>query len=51
MIEKTSTEAKATVADAEASLQKDIEVARTRIKTDSESLARIAAERILGRAV
>jgi F0F1-type ATP synthase membrane subunit b/b' len=51
MIEKTSTEAKATVAEAEQKLEKDVEGARERIKTESESLARMAAERILGRPV
>ena len=51
MIEKTSTEAKSTVADAEKRLEKDVQAARDRIKTESESLAKMAAERILGRAV
>ena len=51
MIEKTSAEAKATVGEAEQQLEKDVDVARNRIKTESESLARMAAERILGRPV
>ena len=51
MIEKTSAQAKATVGEAEQQLEKDVDVARDRIKTESESLARMAAERILGRAV
>ena len=51
VIEKTSTAAKATVADAETRLEKDVDAARARIKTESESLARMAAERILGRPV
>jgi F-type H+-transporting ATPase subunit b len=51
MLEKTSAEAKATVADAEKRLEKDVQAAREHIKTESESLARMAAERILGRVV
>jgi F0F1-type ATP synthase membrane subunit b/b' len=51
IIEKTSAQAKATVGEAEQQLEKDVDVARNRIKTESESLARMAAERILGRAV
>lgn len=51
MIEKTTTEGKRIVAEAEASLGNDVAAARERIVRDSESLARLAAERILGRAV
>ena len=51
VLEKTSSEAKKTVAEAEQRLSQDVEEARTRIKTESESLARLAAERILGRPV
>ena len=51
VLEKTSAQAKSTVADAEQRLAKDVEVAQQRIKTESEALAKLAAERILGRAV
>ena len=51
MLEKTSAEAKTTVADAEQRLSQDVDVARKKIATESESLARLAAERILGRPV
>jgi F0F1-type ATP synthase membrane subunit b/b' len=51
MIEKTSAEAKKSVTEAEARLSQDVDVARKKIATESESLAKMAAERILGRAV
>ena len=51
MIERTTTEAKRLITDAEDRLKKDVAAARERIVRDSESLARLAAERILGRAV
>jgi F-type H+-transporting ATPase subunit b len=51
VVEKTSTEAKAIVAEADAKLSSDVVAARTRIVTESEALAHLAAERILGRAV
>lgn len=51
VIEKTSTEADSFVDEAESSLTKDVNVARDKIVRDSESLARLAAERILGRPV
>ena len=51
VLEKTSAQAKSTVADAEQRLAKDVDAARDRIKTESEALARMAAERILGRPV
>lgn len=51
MIEKTSAQARTSVGEAEQRLEKDVEAARNQIKTESESLARMAAERILGRAV
>jgi len=51
MIEKTSSEADSLVRDADESLAKDVVTARDKIVRDSESLARLAAERILGRAV
>ena len=51
MIERTSGEAKQIVAQADEKLSSDVKVARDTIVRDSESLARLAAERILGRAV
>lgn len=51
MIDRTSGEAKQIVAEADEKLSSDVKVARDTIVRDSESLARLAAERILGRAV
>ena len=51
LVEQTQAKAHAIVADAEAKLMNDVKVARDRIVTESEALARMAAERILGRAV
>jgi F-type H+-transporting ATPase subunit b len=51
MIERTSGEAKQVVAEADEKLTKDVTVARDTIVRDSESLARLAAERLLGRTV
>jgi F-type H+-transporting ATPase subunit b len=51
MIDRTSGEAKKIVAEADEKLTSDVKVARDTIVRDSESLARLAAERILGRAV
>ena len=51
MVERTSGEAKQIVAEADEKLTKDVKVARDTIVRDSESLARLAAERILGRTV
>jgi F-type H+-transporting ATPase subunit b len=51
MIERTSTESKKIVSDADASLSSAASEAREKIKRESEALARLAAERILGRAV
>ena len=51
VIERTSGEAKAVVADADASLTTATATARETIVRDSETLARLAAERILGRPV
>ena len=50
-VEKTQAEAKANVASADTTLQKDVAEARDKITRESENLARLAAERILGRAV
>ena len=51
VIEKTQGDAKSIVSEADAKLSADVEAAREKIVRDSESLARLAAERILGRAV
>lgn len=51
VVEKTQGEAKRLVADADARLSEDVTVARETIVRESESLARLAAERILGRAI
>jgi F-type H+-transporting ATPase subunit b len=50
-VERTQGEAKQLVGEAETKLQSDVAAARQHIATESESLARLAAERILGRAV
>lgn len=51
VIEKTNAEARGIVADAEEKLGHDITEAREKIVRESDQLARLAAERILGRAV
>lgn len=51
VIEKTSGEARQIVNEADAKLQADVATARERIVRDADNLARLAAERILGRAV
>jgi F-type H+-transporting ATPase subunit b len=51
VVERTSAEARQLAAEAEQKLSSDVAAARERIVRDSESLARLAAERILGRAV
>ena len=51
MIDRTSGEAKQIVSEADTKLNRDVAEARETIVRDSESLARLAAERILGRAV
>ena len=50
-VDRTSGEAKQIVADADAKLSQNVTEAREKIVRDSESLARLAAERLLGRAV
>jgi F-type H+-transporting ATPase subunit b len=50
-VERTQGEAKNIIGSADTTLKKDVAEARETIKRDSESLARLAAERILGRAV
>jgi F-type H+-transporting ATPase subunit b len=51
VLERTQGEARKVVAEAEKKLTSDVNVAREKIARESESLARLAAERILGRAV
>jgi F0F1-type ATP synthase membrane subunit b/b' len=51
VVDRTSSEASKMVLEAESKLSHDVEVARQRIVTESESLARLAAERILGRPI
>jgi F0F1-type ATP synthase membrane subunit b/b' len=51
VVDKTNTEARQMLNEADEHLSKDVAVAREKIVTESESLARLAAERILGRAV
>ncbi len=51
LIERTSSEAKKIVSEAEERLSGDVNEARTKLKRDAESLARLAAEKILGRRV
>lgn len=48
---RTQAEAKGQVSESTASLAADVKEAREKILRDSESLARTAAERILGRAI
>ncbi len=50
-VEKTQGEAKKIVAEADVRLSADVKEARDKIGRESESLARVAVERILGRAV
>ena len=51
MVERTSGEAREIIAASDSQLQGDVEKARETIARESESLAKLAAERILGRAV
>jgi F0F1-type ATP synthase membrane subunit b/b' len=51
VVAKTSDEARQVVAQADEKLGRDVAQARETIVRDSESLARLAAERLLGRAV
>jgi F-type H+-transporting ATPase subunit b len=51
VIERTQAEAKKLVGEADARLQGDVSEARGKIARDAESLAKLAAERILGRPV
>lgn len=51
VVDKTNADARQIVSEADASLSRDVAVAREQIVRESESLARLAAERILGRPV
>jgi F-type H+-transporting ATPase subunit b len=51
VVEQNSAKGRAIVAEAEQKLDADVAAARARIVTESEGLAHLAAERILGRAV
>lgn len=51
VIERTNTEARQVISEADAKLRADVEAARVQIVSESDALARLAAERILGRAV
>jgi F-type H+-transporting ATPase subunit b len=51
VIEKTHDDARSIVSEAETKLSADAKAAREKIARESESLARLAAERILGRPV
>lgn len=51
VVDRTGAEAKQIVSEADAKLQSDVTTAREQIVRESDSLARLAAERILGRAV
>jgi F0F1-type ATP synthase membrane subunit b/b' len=51
VVERTQNEARAMIGEADTKLSSDVAVARESIVRDSEALAKLAAERILGRAV
>ena len=51
LLEKTNAEAETIVSDADKQLANDVAVAREKIVRDADALARLAAERILGRPV
>lgn len=51
VVDKTTTEARAIVTDADAKLSQDVAAARATIDRDADELAKLAATRILGRAV
>lgn len=51
LVERTSKEAQRLVSEAETMLKKEVASARERIVRESDALARLAAERILGRAL
>lgn len=51
LVDRTAAEGKQVVAEADQRLSADVVAAREQISREAESLARMAAERILGRAV
>lgn len=51
VVESTNAKARESIAEADRHLSADVDAARTKIVAESETLARLAAERILGRAV
>ena len=51
LIERTASESRRMIEEADAKLKADVKAARARIVTEAESLAQLAAERILGRPV
>ena len=51
VVDKTSADARQVIAEADQKLSSDVTVAREQIVRESDSLARLAAERILGRAI
>ncbi|HEX8252107.1 MAG TPA: ATP synthase F0 subunit B [Thermoanaerobaculia bacterium] len=51
VVDRTNAEARQTIAEADQRLSADVAVAREQIVRESDALARLAAERILGRAV
>ena len=51
LIDRTAAQAKGLITDAEAHLKRDLAAARDKIVREAESLAKLAAERILGRQI
>jgi len=51
LVARTSAEARGMIDEADAKLTADVKIARDRIVTEAESLAHLAAQQILGRAV
>lgn len=51
LVEKTNAQAREVVAEADQQLSGDVAAARAKIVSESDALARLAAERILGRPV
>lgn len=51
LIERTNADAREVIADADQKLSTEVAAARARIVSEADALARLAAERILGRAV
>jgi F-type H+-transporting ATPase subunit b len=51
VLDKTGSAARQIIGEADERLVQDVQVAREQIQRESESLARLAAERILGRSV